>query len=85
VAALKESNDAHLHTVATVYGSPGQAAFLRRVRPPTLEQLVELRARYQWTPFIVLPLAGEDDYAVVVRPPKGTELRNANESPSRRR
>ncbi len=75
INAIKEPSNDHEHTVATLYGAPGQSPFLRGVRVPSLEALRELRARYSYVPFVLLPMQGEQYYAVIVKPPELSELR----------
>lgn len=81
INAMKEAADAHEHTVATLYGAPGQSPFLRGVRVPTLEGLRELRAKYAYVPFVLLPMTGEQHYAVIVKPPELSELRKGRVLP----
>lgn len=81
INALKEPADDHEHTVATLYGAPGQSPFLRGVRVPALESLRALRARYAYVPFVLLPMQGEPHYAVIVKPPELSELRQGKALP----
>jgi DNA-binding NarL/FixJ family response regulator len=66
VAAVKESADDHLHTIATIYGARGTSAFLRGSRPPPAEVLEVVRAKHRLTPFITLPADGARNYEIVV-------------------
>lgn len=81
VNALKEDDLEHERTKATLYGARGNSAFLRGVRPPSLEVLVHARSRHVLTPVIVLPLNDQPTYAVIVRPPRATALRSLNALP----
>jgi len=76
VTAVKEGDDAHLHTVATLYGSRGSTPFLRGARLPNEEALAAGRVRHRTTPFVVLPADGGDQYAIVVVPPEATFLKS---------
>ncbi|MBL8936073.1 MAG: hypothetical protein JNM69_16060 [Archangium sp.] len=75
INAIKEPADEHEHTVATLYGAPGQSPFLRGVRVPALDALQALRARYALVPFVLLPVLRDPHYAVIVKPPELSELR----------
>ncbi|MBM4782819.1 MAG: hypothetical protein GQE15_34515 [Archangiaceae bacterium] len=81
INALKEPADAHEHTIATLYGAPGQSRFLRGVRAPALERLQALRATYAYVPFVLLPVQGDPHYAVIVKPPELSELRKGRVLP----
>lgn len=81
VNAIKEPADAHEHTVATLYGAPGQSPFLRGVRVPALDGLRALRATYSYVPFVLLPVLGDPHYAVIVKPPELSELRKGRVLP----
>lgn len=65
VTALKEGDDAHEHTVATLYGVRGAAPFLLGARLPNRETLEGARARHRKTPFVVLTTDGGDWYELV--------------------
>lgn len=81
INAIKEPADDHEHTVATLYGAPGQSPFLRGVRVPGLDGLRALRAKYSYVPFVLLPMQGDPHYAVIVKPPELSELRKGRVLP----
>jgi hypothetical protein len=65
VTAMKEGDDAHEHTVATLYGSRGAAPFLLGARIPNQETLDAARRRHRKTPFVVLTRDRGDWYELV--------------------
>ena len=81
VTAVKEGRDAHLHTVATLYGSRGSTRFLRGSRLPNEETLDAARARHRVTPFIVLPADGGDEYELVIVPPDASFVESRKRLP----
>lgn len=81
VTAVKEDDEAHQHTLATLYGVRGNAKFLRGVRPPTAEVLAALRVRHARTPFVVLPSDGGWKYGVVIVPPHASVIRDGRVMP----
>lgn len=81
VTAVKESASEHLHTVATLYGARGDTRFLRGARLPNQETLVAVRSRHRLTAFVVLPVNGEAEYAIVVSPPEGSFLKHPSAMP----
>lgn len=81
INAIKEPADDHEHTVATLYGAPGQSPFLRGVRVPDLDGLRTLRAQYSYVPFVLLPMQGDPHYAVIVKPPELSQLRKGKVLP----
>lgn len=81
VTAVKENQAAHLHTLATLYGVRGGAPFLRGARAPDEAVLASARERHRVTPFVVLPLEGEDEYAIIVVPPDASFIENRRRLP----
>jgi len=81
VNAVKERAVEHELTLATLYGARGKASFLRGIRPPTPETLDAARARQRLTPFVVLPVDGGWNYAVIVMLPNASFVEDAHKVP----